>query len=144
MPVTRKPKAAPARRRAKVLTFQRKDHAPMTLETKLHMPPVYALLEQNGVDWRAIPEPEFAFVADIWRRDRISRGDWRVDWQSDGEGFMMAWAQTHRWWDPEVVDRIIDEYQRRGRRRNPKDLTEAQLQTMTHEEYLDWEASTVE
>lgn len=138
-------KTAPARRRGKVLPFQKpKNSCQMTRETLLAMKPVYDLLKANGIDWQSIPESEFAIAAQIWRLNRISRGAWSVDWQADGQEFMLTYARNHRWYDPEVVEQMID-YERRSRlTRKPGDLTEAQMNSMTHEEWLEWEASTVE
>jgi hypothetical protein len=131
-------KVAPARRRGKVLTFvkPKKGASYMTPETKLFMPPVYALLEGIGVPWRKIPEREFQLVVDIWRRDRISKGQWRQDWQPDGENFVLEYARNHRWNEFEVVAAMA-EAEDTGK------LSEAQWAAMTHEEWLEWEASTV-
>lgn len=111
----------------------------MTLEVRLAMKPVYEMLSAAGFDWERIPEEEFQIAVEIWRRDRIARGQWRVEWQSDGEAFMLAYAHSHRWKDEDILDLLAVA----KRTRQPGDLTEAQLRSMTHEEWLEWEASTV-
>lgn len=112
----------------------------MTPDLKMAMVPVYAMLESAGFDWRQIPEDEFKIAVEIWRRDRIARGQWRVEWQSDGEAFLLAYAHSHHWNDEDVLDRFAEV----KITRKPGDLSEAQMNAMTYEEYAQWEAKQCE
>lgn len=112
----------------------------MTPDVVLAMAPVYELLAKHGIDWQAIPEREFAVAADIWRLDRISKGNWSVDWQADGRAFMLSYAQSRRWNDPDVIDRLTEEH----RTLAPGSLTDAQYNAMTYEEKVDWERAQID
>lgn len=130
------PKSAPSRRRARAIQKPfagRLGHTPMTLDVKLIMAPVYAMLESSGFDWRQIPEDEFRIAVEIWKRDRIARGQWRVEWQSDGEAFLLAYAHSHRWKDEDVLDRFLVERQTR----KPGDMTDAQRDAMGYTAWME-------
>lgn len=133
-------KDSPVRRRPKVLRFLKKDHRPMTPDTLLAVKPVYEALDAEGIDWRRIPEKEFAFVVRMWRRDRIAKGTWMVDWQSDGANYVVSYAKNHHWDDEEVVDRM----NREKIQRKPGDLTDAERDAMGYEKWLEWSSKDIE
>lgn len=112
----------------------------MTLDVTLYMPPVRVLLQGNGVDAERIPRSAYKAAVDIWRRDRIARGQWRVEWQSDGEAFLLAYALSHRWDDPDVVDHL----NATAVQRKPGDLTDAERDAMGHTKWMEWSARNID
>lgn len=112
----------------------------MTAAVRLYMPPIYAAMEAAGINWRSIPEKEIAFAVDQWRRDRTARGLWRIEWQSDGEMFVMGYAKNHHWDDEETVDRM----NREKIQRKPGDLTDAERDAMGYEKWLEWSSKDID